>query len=218
MQRRISALWISIAMLMVAAPALAQEEGDTGTADVSAETNLETTAIAEPVEEGADNSEVADARPISVALLLGYGLDLGGTGTINPFGLGFGVRGGYNFDEIYIGGRFMFFLGGSEDFPGGSVSFNVMTIGVEGGYDFDVSGITIRPELGLGLALSSSETPTVVGTVDSSSTDLYIAPGVSVLGCITDSIFVGGNLSIPIIFAGSGYQGLEILATAGMRF
>lgn len=225
MQRRITALWISMALLLVTGTAFAQEEGEVDameTTDVAEDTSADTSAI--PAEEGTDagGDGASGAKPISVGLLLGFGLDLGGTGNLNPFGLGFGVRGGYNIDNIYLGARFMFFLGDSVDAPGAEASFNVMTIGIEGGYDLVFDKLTVRPELGLGLAVASSEsTISIFGmtsTVDGSSTDLYLAPGVSILYDISDSIFIGGNLSIPLVFASSGYQGLELLANVGMRF
>jgi hypothetical protein len=155
---------------------------------------------------------------------LGYGLDLdapelGNGDTMNGFGLGFGVRGGYNIDAIYLGARFVFFLGDSIDEMGAEASFNVMTIGIEGGYDIDLGGIILRPELGLGLAILSQEITVAGFTVDGSAEDIYIAPGAAVLGCISDSIFIGGDIQFPIILADpDAVIGLTIMANGGMRF
>jgi hypothetical protein len=177
------------------------------------------------VVDAGDGGDGGPAKPISVALLLGYGLNLDSdaTGDLNPFGLGFGVRGGYNIDKIYVGARILFFLGESEDVPGGEVSFNELTIGLVGGYDLEMSGLVLRPELGLGLAISSAEVTVVgipgAGTVDSSSEDLYVAPGVTVLHNLSPDMFVGGELSIPIILADpDALLGLTIMLTGGMAF
>lgn len=204
MQRRQSLLYPAIALLaLVAAPASAQE------ASLSAEASDD---------DGPD-------RPITVGLLAGYGLDLGGTGDLNPFGVGFGVRGGYNLDAIYLGARFMFFLGDSEEVTVGATtietSANLMTIGAEAGYDIELSdrGITLRPEVTLGLAIAGGEASDGAGgMIDASSNNFYVAPGVSLLACLGTNVFTGLDVQVPFIFADETATGITFLAILGLRF
>jgi hypothetical protein len=180
-------------------------EGDTGElgGDVSAEGD------AVPVEDAGSG----DDKPISAKLLLGYGLDLE-SGSGNPWGLGFGVGGGYNLDEIYLGVRFIYYLG--ED------PVNVWELGIEGGYDVDLGGATLRPGLGLGLANWSFSTPAIpplIPAMSASEMYLYIAPGVAGLFDVTDSIFLGAEARFQMVFADPDMvKALILLAHAGMRF
>jgi hypothetical protein len=153
-------------------------------------------------------------KPISVGLLLGYGLDLE-DGPLNAWGLGFGARGGYNLDEIFLGVRFVFYLGGEE----GGVSSNVWELGIEGGYDIDAGGLIIRPGLGLGLASVSSEVSVLGTTVSGSDSYLYVAPGASFLFDVSDSIFVGAEARFQMVFADPDMvKAIILLANGGMRF
>jgi hypothetical protein len=216
----------------LAAPALAQEElaepeaGDVGTpegGDMGGDT-------AAPAEDGAMPADAADAstggaeKPISVKLMLGYGLSLEGDdpGPDNPWGLGFGVGGGYNLNEIYLGARFIYYLGSSEDVPmAGEFGVNLWELGIEGGYDIDAGGVTIRPGVGLGLANVSVDVPAVMGIALGSASETYffLAPGVGAFFDVTDSIFLGLDLRLQLVFGDPDMvKGLPILAHGGMRF
>jgi len=167
----------------------------------------------------AEDSGGAD-KPISVGLLLGYGIGID-TGSLNPFGLGFGARGGYNIDKIFLGARFVYYLGGSETVAGVDLSTNVWEFGIEGGYDVDAGGVTIRPGLGLGIAGYSVTLPSFAGLGggSASTTNLYVAPGVGVLGDVSEDIFIGGEARFMVVLASGGSaKGLILLANAGMRF
>jgi hypothetical protein len=72
----------------------------------------------------------------SVGLLLGYGI---GFDEVNVWGFGLGVRGGYNLNQIYLGGRFVYNFGESTDVLLAESTFNMWELGIEGGYDFLVS-------------------------------------------------------------------------------
>jgi hypothetical protein len=169
----------------------------------------------------------ADGKPISVGLLLGYGISFEDGG--NPWGLGFGLRGGYNIDAIFLGARFVYYLGETEEIPalGIEVSANVMELGIEGGYDIAAGPVIIRPGLGLGLAIASIEgsAPAITGTADAESesfTNPYIALGASVLYDIDEQFFVGGDMRLQFVLGdeeeGGSATALIILANGGMRF
>lgn len=182
----------------------------------------------EPVEEetsaevGGDTADVGGGgKPISVGLLLGYGISLEDG---NPWGLGFGLRGGYNIDAIFLGARFVYYLGESEEAGGFEASTNIWELGIEGGYDVAAGPVIIRPGVGLGLAnfSVSAELPDPFGTgtttIDESEMYLYLALGGSVLYDIDDTFFIGGDLRFQIVLADESANALIILANGGMRF
>jgi opacity protein-like surface antigen len=171
---------------------------------------------AAPVEDAGDGAE----KPISVKLLIGFGLDLE-DGSGNPWGLGFGLGGGYNIGQIYLGARFVYYLGESEEqtlpFGAGTVEFsaNIWELGVEGGYDVDLGGAVLRPGLGLGLASFNVE----AGGMSNSEMYLYVAPGVGAQFDVTDSIFLGAEARFQMVFADPDMvKALLLLASAGMKF
>lgn len=162
------------------------------------------------------------AKPISAALLLGFGTDLGEDG--NPYGLGLGVRGGYNLDRLYLGGVFIFHLGSSYEAPTAGFGaaewdVNIWQFGGEVGYDFYLMDrFTLRPSVILGIAglSSSSDTPLYGGSF--SDTKLILSLGATALYDVTPDIFVGGDLRFPLVLGGGSFLGLAIYATGGMRF
>lgn len=150
-------------------------------------------------------------KPISAGLLVGYGFSFE-QGDMNRLGLGFGVRGGYTFDfGIYAGAKFVYYLGGEET----TKTSNIMTVGVEGGYKLELDPVFFLPSLELGLSMLMFDDST--GILDESSNDFYLAPGLAVIYPI-DMIFVGLDLSIPIILKDPTISGLSLMATGGLMF
>jgi hypothetical protein len=174
----------------------------------------------------ADDAEKNRNKPISVALLAGYGLSLSTPNHLNPFGIGFGVRGGYNLGSLYLGARFLFFLGDSEEIAGVDASANSITLGLETGYDLELieQALVLRPEVGGGLVVQSAESmisDATAGTempMDESSEVLYIAPGLALLVKVGRRSFVGVDVQVPIIFDRETVIELTMLATGGLRF
>lgn len=177
-------------------------------------------------EKNSESDDEPAERPISVSLLGGYGRTFNADGNLNPLGIGFGVRGGYNFDALYVGLRFLFFLGDSESMSTASssaeVSASTMAVGLEAGFDLALVSdvLVLRPELGVGLGIVEGER--VAGgatpTANDSSEDLYIAPGFSLLVNVGERSFIGVDLQSPIVFADDIEVALTALAVAGMHF
>ena len=160
----------------------------------------------------------AAKKPISVGLLLGYGHDLGEPA--NPWGIGFGARGGYNLGPLFLGARFVFYLGKTENVvdPFGNpaeASANIWELGLEGGYDLRLGPLALRPGAGFGVASVNADN-TLSGS--QSETEIYVAPGVSVLIDVTRDMFVGVDGRFQLVFADETAKGVIVLANVGMRF
>lgn len=96
----------------------------------------------------------------------------------DDYGLGLGVRGGKTLDNhIYVGGTFI------DHF--GTNGFNSLYLGPEGGYDFDLRYVVVRPYLGLGLFS------------DAAGSQFVVWPGCSVLWDIPNTnFFLVGDLRL----------------------
>jgi hypothetical protein len=180
-------------------------------------------AKAAPVE--AEEPPVHGGKPISVALLLGYGFktdrQTGGLG-VDPYGLMAGVRGGYTLDfALYLGVFFNYYLGSSGETGSGrittevrDVSANYMQFGAEVGYDFDAGPVLIRPSLQIGMAIAFSDADRA--GVTQSVSDLMFGPGVTVLVPV-DDFFIGGDLRGSLV-TGDGIAAVTLAVTGGMKF
>jgi len=204
-------LLVLLLLGVVASPVLAQDDPEAG--DISSDA-LEGDGDSADANEIPESTGAANARPISLGLLLGYGISFEDGG--NPWGLGFGLRGGYNIDAIYLGARFVYYLGESEEVGPVEVSVNLWELGIEGGYDIAAGPVIIRPGLGLGIAGFSAD----LGPAgDASDTNPYIALGSSILYDIDEQFFIGGDARIQIVIGDNGDgTALIILANGGMRF
>jgi hypothetical protein len=233
------AWWVLLAWLLMGAPALAQDEdlfeeakevepeeeaapsegggeqaGDEERPPGEEEETTEETdapAEAEPVEES------GHPAPISIGVLIGYGISLE-DGPANPWGVGFGLRGGYNISDFYVGVRFSYHLGETAEIPtadvfgvGGTeeVTVNLWDLGAEAGYDIHAGTVIIRPELGIGFAGSSYGS--------SSELNPYLAPGAALLVDL-GGFFVGLDARFQAVLSDPSTNAIGIFGTLGMRF
>ena len=176
-----------------------------------------------PADTPAPVVEKGDNRPISIGIAAGYALKLDrATGGLaaDPYGLGAGLRGGYELDfKLYLGVYFMWYLGSSTS---GSTQrimnsvrethANYWQFGIDVGYDWWVADIIIRPsmELGMGIAVTDATGRTT------SVSDFMFGPGITVI-YPWDNLFIGGELRGNVV-TGNGVAGLLIAAQFGMRF
>lgn len=141
---------------------------------------------------------------VEVGGKVGFATNPDGDYPYNPLGVGIGARGGVEIlNSIYVGGNVMYYFGGSEDAGGGSVSSHALLLGVEGGYGFHLSILTIRPQLGIGEATLSSSISGGLASATSadlsnSTTKLYLEPGVTAFVTL-GVLYVGANVNVLVI-------------------
>ena len=178
------------------------------------------TAAGARAQETRDSSE--PVRPISAALFLGVGTALGEE--FNPYGFGFGVRGGYSLGPLYLGGRFAYHLGTSEevrttDLTLVDVSVSLWEFGAEAGYDFHVlERLIVRPSVILGIASFITSTELLGQSGSGSDAKFLLSLGASALYDITPMWFAGGELRLPLNLGGESVVGLVFFATGGAKF
>ena len=152
----------------------------------------------------------------SAAGLVGWGFREGA-------GFGLGVRGGYTLAQnVYIGGTFMWHAGSSSDTLVSEASSNVYYLGVEGGYDFQVHPVIIRPYIGLGPGFGHNSGQICTGgpginCVSYSDTNTVFAFwfGGTVLYPLNEQWFIGGDFKLTVIDS----EVLPTLAfTGGLNF
>jgi opacity protein-like surface antigen len=169
-----------------------------------------------------ESTPSALARPLSLGLLLGYGADLGNS--YNFWGLGLGLRGGYNLRKIYLGGRFVYQFGESrEDRSLGRVirdySWHHWDLGFELGYDLAVADrLIVRPELGLGFVNFTSYFRNTTSDVSDSTLAVYFALGATLTYDLTPDFFLGVDSRLQIVVGDAATEALTFMLHAGMRF
>ena len=143
----------------------------------------------------------------NVGALLGYGFK-------DPMGFGLGARGGYTLPmNVYIGGTLIYFFGKSESVLGQDFSVSTLSIGVEGGYDFYVNPVVIRPFLGLGPDFFMASCPAGAGC--SGVTRFAAWLGGEVLYPINENWFVGADMRVHIVSEATNFQ---MFANGGYQF
>ncbi|HMI84577.1 MAG TPA: hypothetical protein VK550_10810 [Polyangiaceae bacterium] len=164
------------------------------------------------------NARQARATRVAVDLLAGYGFN-------EAYRVGFGARGGFTLAQnVYVGGAFVLHQGrtGVRTERGATPQTTPLYFGPEGGYDFQMSQVTLRTYLGVGYALilssidescSASSCPTDTSTGGA----LAIWPGAALIWS-TNGLSLGADVRYVAVL-GSSYQNAPAaFATAGLRF
>lgn len=139
----------------------------------------------------------------------------------NPYGLGLGAAVGYTLGpQIYLGGEFNYFLGGSAEQQGFEYDINIYYFGAVVGYDLDLSPqFVLRPELGIGYGTASAS----FGDQSESESALIVPVGAAALYSM-GSWFLGAEARyayMSVEFEGSesrNVSGLFLTARAGAAF
>jgi opacity protein-like surface antigen len=150
-------------------------------------------------------SSIAHALPLVTLSGSARGLygspsdDLG----LNSYGGGIGLRLGVTLPaSLYLGGSFDYFFGESETNAADlEQSASVLQGMARVGYDLGVGPVTLRPQLGLGLARYHAD----FGGVSASESDFALAPGAEfIFGLGLLSLSAEANYNV--IFAGDNDQ------------
>lgn len=157
-----------------------------------------------------------DGRPIQIGLLVSYGFEIENPDYYaHPYGLGFGLQGGYTFDfGLFVGLSTSYYLGSSGD-QFGAVS--TWLLGAEVGYDWWITdGALFRPSAQIGANFTFLEKdPALDGGRSFAGT--YFAPGISLLFPFAESFYIGGDARIPMAFS-NGNGSFTLAVTGGLRF
>ncbi|NOU33282.1 MAG: hypothetical protein HOO96_35745 [Polyangiaceae bacterium] len=144
-------------------------------------------------------AQEAEHPKVSVGLLVGY--------ASTSLNFGFGARGGYTFPmNLYVGGTLQYHLGTSVL----DSRISLLYGGAEGGYDFHVGPVVIRPYGGIGPAfvLGGGETRAALG----------FWPGATAYyGIPSTPVTVGADTRVLFNTAG-GDPSFGFSVTGGVRF
>ncbi|HKU39491.1 MAG TPA: hypothetical protein VJR89_15135 [Polyangiales bacterium] len=172
---------------------------------------------------------VGDGRTIEVGLTPGFGFKAGDADwstSLNPFGIGAGIRGGYSLDtRWYIGAGFIYHLGESDTLnantPGApttaviSVRQNYMLAFAEGGYNAWLGNVIVRPSMWLGMGFAVVDPYLNTGGVHT-VTDFLFAPGLSIID-VLDGWYIGGD-GRWVFITGDGAKAIDLFLLIGLRF
>ena len=172
---------------------------------------------------------IGDGRPWYTALAVGWGFktdrQVGYDFGSDPYGLGFGLRGGYTFDiQLYAGVFGMYYIGSSTRGPimaAGIVSESTASYlhaGLEFGYDFWLGPIVLRPSAQLGAAVGFRTTDGAPGNpaTEGRPTGFLLSPGIVVFHPL-DDLFIGGEGRFNFV-TGDGIGAVLLAFNIGFRF
>jgi hypothetical protein len=150
--------------------------------------------------------------PVDIEVAAKVGATLGPLG---PLGIGLGGRAGVSFLGIYAGVDVIDYLGATAACagcsqpppPAGQTQVqtqqwrSALLYGLEGGYNFKVSLVTIRPQVGVGNFRSSSSYGNPPPSERDISNYFYLEPGV--VGLVTfGMVFIGADINALILPTG----------------
>jgi hypothetical protein len=127
---------------------------------------------------------------IEIGAKVGYGASPGGA-SINPLGFGIGARGGVQIFGLYAGLNIVDYIGSGDNFGG---TYHALQYGVEIGYGFKISILTLRPQIGLGNITFSDS------TLSTSSGSFYLEPGVVAL-LTFGLLYIGADVNALVVTA-----------------
>jgi Outer membrane protein beta-barrel domain len=143
-------------------------------------------------------------------------------GVADPMGLAIGARAGLTLPttSVYVGGLFLYHVGDSVSLGtgGAELSSSSYMLGAEGGYEWSLGPLVLRPSLGLGLfSRSESVEGPIVGVNWEGSDDneaFYLSPGLNAL--ITLGLLLGAEVRYNAVL-GDPRDSISLLATIGVE-
>lgn len=164
----------------------------------------------------------ATAKVIQLGVGFRYGVDMTSGDTLNPWGVGLGFDGGYTLpNAVFLGGSIEYFFGEEVGDLANGASANLWQLSAEGGYDFGLGDVVLRPKLGLGVAnvheKSCAHTGdlTVSGCMSDATTDFALLPAATFIA-MPSGFSLTVDVRYELVFAKQTGQGL--LFTLGVGF
>jgi hypothetical protein len=170
---------------------------------------------------------MGDGRNMDARLMVGYGFETTNFYGVDPYGLGFGLRGSYELDwHLVIGLGFEYFIGQSSTAQIDPISAalrpashsNYMLIHADVGYNIWFGTNTIlRPSIWAGVSIGRQSPPALSGQ-SGIDVPLSLAPGLNldyIMG--RTGWFVGLDGRINLII-GQGASGIILWGVLGKRF
>jgi hypothetical protein len=197
-----------------------------GSATAGASTNEVDTSATSPV---------TDDRRLQLAAMAGVGTTFDKTpGGVNPLGFGFGLRGDFRvLDELALGARVLYFVGGASDLPTGKVDMTSWLIAGEASYVLDLDPVLVQPGMLLGVAsrdvggrpafTNATDQSFVPGSQNHTLFGLYLAPGVGVIVPLSiierdlAAFFLGADARLDLMFFGRLSSNVQLLVQGGLR-
>jgi hypothetical protein len=141
-----------------------------------------------------------------------YGSALGDPEVLSFYGPGLGLRAGVTLPaSLYLGASLDYFFGESKSISGFDASSSLLQVLANVGYDLGLGPLTLRPNIGLGLASSTIK----LLNLDESDSNFVLSPGAEVivgLGLLAVSgevrynkIFADGDTDALILGVGIGF-------------
>jgi hypothetical protein len=169
------------------------------------------------------SADPATANVLQLGVGFRYGADLKKGDTLNPWGSGFGLDGGYTLSNaVYLGGSFEYFFGEEVGDETNGASASLWQLSAEAGYDVGVDTVVLRPKLGLGLANAQVKSCSPIASAlegsactSGAQTDLALLPGATFI-VMPGGFNVAVDVRYELVFASQIGQGL--IFTFGVGF
>jgi hypothetical protein len=168
-----------------------------------------------------------DGRNVDVGLVVGYGFQTSKFFSVDPYGLGFGLRAAYELEShIVIGLGVEYFLGGSNISANSAglasgdqikTVANYVLVHAEFGYNVWIDKLILRPSIWAGASIGTQNPAKYSGT-SGVITAFSLSPGLTLhylLGA--KGWFIGADARINFVL-GEGNSGLLPFGTFGKRF
>jgi hypothetical protein len=162
-------------------------------------------------------SSTAQAQSIYAGLLGGYAATTEKHQSVEAYGGAIGASAGLTLPivPIYLGARFLWFLGDTGTVAALELNRHYVLYGVDLGYDAIFGPLVLRPSLSVGRATLENSIKGAGLTLSSNDSSLYVAPGVGLVVKLL-LVYVGVELRYNALTASKQFDSASLLASAGL--
>jgi hypothetical protein len=168
-------------------------------------------------------ADPATTKVLQLGVGFRYGADLTSGDTLNPWGTGIGLDGGYTLpNAVFLGASFEYFFGEKIGDDSNGASANLWQLSTEAGYDLGTDVVVLRPKLGLGVANVSVESCAPAVSLGGGSdctprtkSDFVLLPGATLI-VIPGRFSLVADVRYELVFASQMGQGLLFTFGVGL--